>query len=212
MRTLAGLWPLTLVLALSACTADDAAGPAPTTTTTSADAVTTPSASPTPSPPAVDCATVTAAQQQLDDAFSDELSRLDIGRGDPRAQSVYALVTTTQGPEYYSAVLAAAPPELDADARVVLDYYQQLADRVGTIDTGDGSTEALTAAMSQLDDATVAIDASAADPTAGTAVVQAQERLQAAVGQACADSTAPSISTAPSTVSGSPSDDPATAG
>ena len=205
MRTLRGLRPLTLTLTLcltvAACSGDDGAAPAPTTTTTS-PVETTSTAPPATSVPAFDCGPVTAAQQQLDDAFADELSRLDIGRGDPRAQSVYALVTTTQGPEYYSAVLAAAPPELGDDARTVLDYYQQLADRVGTVDTGDGSTEALTAAMTRLDEATAGVD----DPTAGTAVVQAQERLQVAVGQACSGDTPAASATASPTGS-----DPATA-
>lgn len=194
-RLTLGLLAVGLVVpALAGCTSADAPVPAATTTTGSPDTAGA-TVSPTTATPAFDCATVGTAQQELDEAFTDELSRLDIGRGDPRAQSVYALVTTTQGPEYYSAVLAAAPPELGADAQSVLDYYQQLADRVGTVDTGDGSTEALTAAMTRLDDATAEVD----DPTAGTAVVEAQERLQAAVQQSCSGAET-------ATATGSPTD------
>lgn len=202
-RTLVGVWLGACALALVACSSDDDAAPAPTTTTTTPDTAssTSPTASPTDDVPAFDCPTVDTAQQQLDQAFADELSRLDIGRGDPRAQSVYALVTTTEGPEYYSAVLAAAPPELAADAQSVLDYYQRLADEVGTVDTGEGSTEDLTAAMTRLDDATAAID----DPSAGTAVVEAQERLQTAVQKSCSGSSAtetPSESSTATTTEG----------
>ncbi|WP_432486340.1 hypothetical protein [Kineococcus esterisolvens] len=174
--------------------------PAPTTTTvepTSSPVVT--STAPASPEPGFDCATVDTAQQELDRAFSTELERLDISRGDPRAQSVYALVTTEEGPAYYAAVLAAAPPELDDDAQLVLDYYQRLARAAGDLDPGTGSAADLTAAMTALDDAAAAVD----DPAAGTAVVQAQERLQAALERSCSGD--PTTSATASAPSGSPS-------
>ncbi|WP_432523834.1 hypothetical protein [Kineococcus sp. SYSU DK006] len=200
-RRAAGPAPLVLGLAalLAGCGGEDVPDPSPTTTTTrptgtatSAPATTT---SPSPTGPGFDCPSVDAAQSALDDAFAAELERLDIGRGDPRAQSVYVLVTTSEGPAYYAAVLAAAPPEQAADARLVLDYYQRLAARAGALDAGDGSSEDLVTAMDRLDEAAAAVST---DPAAGTQVVAAQERLQAAVEAACASPTA-STSTATST-------------
>lgn len=188
---------------LVACSDDDGAAPVPvpaatttgtgttTTATTSATTTTTaPSAatvtdSPTGIATTFDCASVEAAQQRLDDAYSGELERLDVGRGDPRAQSVYALVTTTEGSSYYASVLSAAPAELQPDARLVLGYYQRLATSAAQIDPGSGSAEDLHSAMTALDDASAAFD----DPaTTGSAVVDAQERLQAGVQRACTGS------------------------
>ncbi|NAZ76560.1 hypothetical protein GTQ99_14205 [Kineococcus sp. T13] len=194
--------PLAVGLAalLAGCGGEEAPDPSPTTTTTrpTGTATSSPSATASPSPtgPGFDCASVDAAQGALDDAFAAELDRLDIGRGDPRAQSVYVLVTTSEGPAYYAAVLAAAPPEQAADAQLVLDYYQRLAARAGALDAGDGSTEDLLTAMDRLDEAAAAVGA---DPAAGTRVVDAQERLQAAVEAACTSPTASATSTATGT-------------
>jgi hypothetical protein len=177
---------------LAGCGGSETPDPTPTTTTTTPTApVTTPvtasaSSGPTGSGPTFDCDRVEAAQDALDAAYAAELDRLGIGRGDAQAQSVLTLVTTAEGPAYYAAVLAAAPPELTPDAQAVLDYYQRLADRAGDLDAGSGSAEDLAAAMDRLDEATLAVT-----PDAGTAdrVVTTQERLQAAVEQDCARST-----------------------
>ncbi len=191
------------------CSGGDEASPAPATTTT-LEPTSSPAAStgtPTAPAPAFDCPVVQEAQEELDGAIGAELERLDVDRGDPRAQSVYALVTTREGPAYYAAVLAAAPPELDGDARLVLDYYRRLAQAAGPLDPGTGSTADLTAAVDALDRAAGAVD----DPAAGTAVVDAQERLQAALGRACSGGSA---TTSPATTSpgttGPATTDPAT--
>ncbi|WP_432512026.1 hypothetical protein [Kineococcus sp. SYSU DK001] len=195
---------------LAGCGADGSPDPAPTTTTTRPTATATGStspASPTSSGPGFDCTTVQAAQDALDEAYSAELDALDIQRGDPRAQSVFTVVTTTEGPVYYAAVLAAAPPGSLQDAQVVLDYYTRLATQVGTLDPGTGSADDLARAMSAIDDAGVVVNP---DPTAATTVVQAQERLQAAVERDCAGSTptqttqTPSASTPATTSPASP--------
>ncbi|WP_432535649.1 hypothetical protein [Kineococcus arenarius] len=171
------------VVLLTGCSGDDEViTPAPTTTTV--EPTSSPSGStstPQRSDPAFDCPAVRAAQDELDSAFTAELERLDVPRGDPRAQAVYALVTTEEGPAYYAAVLAAAPAELSGDAQLVLDYYQRLARAAGDLDPGTGSTADLTTAMAALDEATAAVD----DPAAGTDVVAAQERLQSALERSC---------------------------
>lgn len=183
---------MVLFALVAACGGDDAPDPSPTTTTTSptASPTTTPSEasdSPTATGPVFDCAPVQAAQQALDEAYGTELDELGIRRGDPRAQSVFTIVTTNQGPTYYAAVLAAAPPESSQDAQLVLDYYQRLSAQTGVVDPGTGSAEDLSTAMNALDDAGLAVNPDLAD---ATAVVDAQERLQAAVEAACAGSTA----------------------
>jgi len=187
-------------LLLAGCSADEPDTPDATTTTvppapaaTSAAAT----ASPTTSVPAFDCDAVDAAQDALDGAYAAELDRLDVHRGDPRAQSVYALVTTTQGPAYYAAVLAAAPQELHADAQLVLDYYQRLSAQVGDLDVDSGSAQALADAVDRLDDATVALDPTPAAGSGGTEVVAAQARLQAGVERSCSGSAATSTSSGP---------------
>ncbi len=197
------------VVALAGCSGDEVLTPAPTTTTvepTSSPSGTT--STPRQSEPAFDCPAVRAAQDELDSAFTAELERLDVPRGDPRAQSVYALVTTEQGPAYYAAVLAAAPDELSADARLVLDYYQRLALAAGDLDPGTGSAADLTAAMAALDDATAAVDGTAA----GTDVVAAQERLQGAVERSCSGDESPTATGTGSSTTGSaaPTGSPAT--
>ncbi|MEW1957841.1 hypothetical protein [Kineococcus sp. NPDC059986] len=184
---------------LAACGGGDAPDPSPTTTTVEPAPVssTSPSASPTSSGPVFDCASVQSAQKRLDDAYGTELDRLGIKRGDPRAQSVFTIVTTNEGPQYYAAVLAAAPPDATADAQVVLDYYTELATQVGTLDVGTGSAEDLGKAMDALDAAGAAVNP---DPSAATAVVQAQERLQADVDRECSGAS-PSSSSATSSPS-----------
>lgn len=173
---------------LAGCGGQDTPAPSPTTTTTSPTAPTTSSSasgsptSPTSTVPTFDCASVDAAQKTLDDAYAAELDRLGIGRGDSQAQSVLTLVTTTEGPEYYAAVLAAAPPEDSQDAQFVLDYYQRLATQAGDLSAGTGSAEDLAAAMDRLDDATLVVSP---DVDSATQVVAAQERLQAAVERDC---------------------------
>ncbi|NIZ89595.1 hypothetical protein [Kineococcus rubinsiae] len=192
----------TAVALLAGCSADEPDAPPATTTTvppSTAVASTPVTASPTTSVPAFDCAAVDTAQQELDRAYADELDRLDVHRGDPRAQSVYALVTTTQGPAYYSAVLTAAPAESREDAQLVLDYYERLSAQVGDLDVDSGTEEALGDAMDRLDDATVALDPS---PAGGTEVVAAQERLQAGVERSCSG---PGASSSPATSSPVPS-------
>ena len=203
-----------MVAASSACSEDAVEPPASTATTplaasSTAAATSTPTApaatssvatSPvvtTADVPAFDCPALDAAQQEMDEAFSSELDRLEVRRGDPRAQSVYALVTTREGPSYYAAVLTAAPPELTGDAALVLGYYQRLAVQAGGVDAGSGSTEDLTAAMSALDHAAAAVD----DPATGTEVVDAQERLRAAVERACSGPSASSTTSTTSTTS-----------
>lgn len=191
---------------LAGCGGSDSPDPAPTTTTTSPTAATTTSptssesVSPTSTGPTFDCASVDAAQKTLDDAYAAELSRLGIRRGDSQAQSVLTLVTTTEGPGYYAAVLAASPPEDSQDAQLVLDYYQRLAAQAGDLTAGSGSAEDLAVAMDRLDDATLVVspDANSADE-----VVAAQERLQAAVESACSgkSSSTSSSSTSTSTTS-----------
>lgn len=189
---------LAAAAAVGACGGGDGGepDPAPTTTTVEpAPVSTTSSPSATSSGPVFDCASVEAAQKALDDAYASELDRLGIKRGDPRAQSVFTIVTTNEGPEYYAAVLAAAPPDATADAQVVLDYYTQLATRAGTLDVGTGSAEDLGRAMDALDAAGAAVNP---DPSAATSVVQAQERLQADVDRECSGA-ATSTSTTSST-------------
>ncbi len=178
---------LVATAAVSACSVGDEPAPAPTTTTVQPGPVNTPSSSPTAtsSSPTFDCPSVQTAQAALDGAYGAELDRLGIDRGDPRAQSVFTLVTTDEAPEYYAAVLAAAPPEASDDARVVLDYYTQLASRVGTLDVGNGSVEELATAMAEIDAAGEAVNP---DLSAATAVVQAQERLQAQLDRDCSGS------------------------
>lgn len=177
--------------ALAGCGGDEAPDPSPTTTTTRpTDPVTASTASEsaataTSSGPAFDCPSVDAAQKTLDEAYAAELDRLGVGRGDAQAQSVLTLVTTTEGPGYYAAVLAAAPPADSGDARFVLDYYQRLAAQAGELDAGSGSAEDLAAAMDRLDDATVAVTP---DPATANQVVAAQERLQAALERDCSGS------------------------
>ncbi len=179
------------VLAAGCGSGDPDSPAAPTTTTAPASTTSTtpPPDSPTGTPGAdgeggVDCAAAQEAQQGLDDAYSARLDELGIGRGDPRAQTVYALVTTTEGPAYYSALAEAVPPELTGDAQRVLEYYEQVAAAVGEVDYGDGSRDALARAGEDLATATEGV---AGDPETGTAVVQAQERLQSEVQRACAD-------------------------
>ena len=209
-RSLLGLTGCALVAGplLLGCGGSDTPDPTPTTTTTTATVpATTPvtgptSSGPTSSAPAFDCASVDAAQDALDAAYAAELDRLGIGRGDAQAQSVLTLVTTTEGPAYYAAVLAAAPPAQSADAQAVLDYYQRLAARAGDLDAGSGSAEDLAAAMDRLDEATLAVSPDA--DTAGR-VVATQERLRAAVERDCADATA-----TPSGPTGSPAGPTAT--
>ena len=197
-RPLAVLWVLCAGALAAGCSGGGEAAPAPApATTTTLEPTSSPAAgtgTPTASAPAFDCPVVDAAQEQLDGAIGAELDRLDVDRGDPRAQSVYALVTTREGPAYYAAVLAAAPPELGEDARLVLDYYRRLALAAGPLDPGTGSTADLTAAVTALDRAAGAVD----DPAAGAAVVDAQERLQAALGRACSGGSA---TTSPATTS-----------
>ncbi|MFD0484635.1 hypothetical protein ACFQ46_18740 [Kineococcus sp. GCM10028916] len=190
---------------LAGCGGGDSPDPAPTTTTRSPTETTTSPASavtesPTSSGPTFDCASVDAAQKTLDDAYAAELSRLGIRRGDSQAQSVLTLVTTTEGPGYYAAVLAASPPEESQDAQLVLDYYQRLAAQAGDLTAGSGSAEDLAAAMDRLDDATLAVSP---DANSAAQVVSAQERLQAAVEDACssgsnANPSNPSSSPSPS--------------
>jgi len=195
-------------LLLSGCS-DDAPPPpdAATTTVPPSPAATSAAAtaSTTTSVPGFDCHAVDAAQDALDGAYAAELNRLGVHRGDPRAQSVYALVTTTHGPAYYAAVLAAAPRELQADAQLVLDYYQRLLEQVGDLTVDSGSEKALADAMDRLDDATVALDPSPAADAGGTQVVAAQARLQAAVERACSGGGAGSSSATTSPSSPAPS-------
>ena len=184
---------------LVGCGGGDSPDPAPTTTTRSPTETTTSPASsgtqsPTSSGPTFDCASVDAAQKTLDDAYAAELSRLGIRRGDSQAQSVLTLVTTTEGPGYYAAVLAASPPEESQDAQLVLDYYQRLAAQAGDLTAGSGSAEDLAAAMDRLDDATLVVSP---DANSAARVVAAQERLQAAVEGACSGA-GPSSSPSPS--------------
>jgi len=197
-------------LLVAGCSADEPDAPdASTTTVPPAPAATSAAAtaSPTTSEPAFDCGAVDAAQDALDAAYAAELDRLDVHRGDPRAQSVYALVTTTQGPAYYAAVLAAAPQELRADAQLVSDYYRRLSAQVGDLDVDSGSEQALADAMDRLDDATVALEPTPAAGAGGTEVVAAQARLQAGVERACSGTGATSSSASPS--SSGPSSAPA---
>jgi hypothetical protein len=190
-----------VALLAAGCSRDAPPAPDASTTTvppspaaTSAVATTTP----TESVPAFDCDAVDAAQDALDGAYAAELDRLDVHRGDPRAQSVYALVTTTQGPAYYAAVLEAAPQELRADAQLVLDYYRRLSEQVGDLEVDSGSEQVLADAVDRLDDATVALEASPAAGTGGTDVVAAQSRLQSGVERSCSGPDAPSPSPTPS--------------
>ncbi len=186
---------------LAGCGEAQTPDPSPTTTTTTPTATPTTSpaettGTPTSSGPGFDCATVQAAQKALDDAYAAELDELGIRRGDPRAQSVFTIVTTNEGPTYSAAVLAAAPPEQTPDAQFVLDYYQRLAARAGTLDTGTGSAEDLAAAMTALDDATLVVNP---DPATATQVIEAQERLQAAVERDCSNTTATATATGTAT-------------
>ncbi len=187
-----------LVLTGAGCSEQELPGPAPTTTTVEPTLSPEPGTSaPTATTPAFDCSAVRSAQEELDGAFAAELERLDVPRGDPRAQSVYALVTTQEGPSYYASVLAAAPPELAEDARLVLDYYERLAQEAGDLTPATGSTADLTAAVEELDRAAGTV----ADPAAGTAAVEAQERLQTALARSCdedADGATPSGTATPS--------------
>ena len=180
---------MALTALLVACGGEDVPDPSPTTTTTSATTPTTTPAEattgPTQTAPAFDCGPVQEAQQALDEAYGTELDELGIRRGDPRAQSVFTIVTTNQGPAYYAAVLAAAPPESSQDAQRVLDYYQRLSAQTGVVDPGTGSAEDLATAMTALDEAGLVVNPDLAD---ATAVVDAQERLQAAVEAACTGS------------------------
>ena len=184
---------------LMGCGGSDSPDPSPTTSSPTATPTTsapgTGSGSPTSSGPTFDCGSVEAAQKALDEAYAAELDRLGIGSGDAQAQSVLTLVTTTEGPAYYAAVLAAAPPQDSQDAQLVLDYYQRLAARAGDLDAGSGSAADLTAAMDRLDEATLAVNP---DANSASQVVAAQERLQAAVASDCSGS-----STATSSPSGS---------
>ncbi len=182
-----------VVVGATGCGSADPDSPAAPTTTTAPASTPVTSSAPAGSPTAttgtdgeggVDCAAAQEAQQELDEAYSAQLDELGIGRGDPRAQTVYALVTTTEGPDYYSALAAAVPPELADDARRVLEYYEQVAAAVGEVDYGDGSRDALARAGNDLAAATEGV---VGDPETGTAVVQAQERLQSEVQRACAD-------------------------
>ncbi|MEZ0165331.1 hypothetical protein AB2L27_11235 [Kineococcus sp. LSe6-4] len=206
---LTALVAVTALTGLAACGGGDEPDPAPTTTTvTPTSTPTTPGtsapATATSSGPGADCGAIRSAQAELDAAYDSELERLDIGRGDPRAQTVFTIVTTTEGPEYYADVLDAAPPQAQDDAQVVLDYYTRLAERVGTLEAGTGSAEDLARAMDALD------AARDPDPSAATEVVQAQERLQAEIERACAGTPADaSPSEAPSQ---SPSGSPTTTG
>ncbi|WP_380173891.1 hypothetical protein ACFEMC_04125 [Kineococcus sp. DHX-1] len=191
---------LAAAAAVGACSGGGEPDPAPTTTTVEPAPVSTTSASPaaTSSGPVFDCVSVQAAQTALDDAYASELDRLGIKRGDPRAQSVFTIVTTNEGPEYYAAVLAAAPPDATADAQVVLDYYTKLATQAGTVDVGTGSAEDLGKAMDALDAAGAAVNP---DPSAATSVVQAQERLQADVDRECSGAATSTGTSSPSTTS-----------
>ncbi|NAZ81421.1 hypothetical protein GTR02_06285 [Kineococcus sp. R8] len=195
-----------LAALVAGCSGDEPeAAPATTTTTPPASAVTSAAGtvSPTTTAPAFDCGAVDTARTALDDAYARELDRLDVDRGDPRAQSVYALVTTAQGPAYYTAVLAAAPADLRADAQVVLDYYERLSQQVGVLDVADGSERALADAVDRLDDATLALDPSPAATAGASDVVVAQERLEAGVERSCSgpDAASPTSSapTSPAT-------------
>ncbi|MCI2238607.1 hypothetical protein MO973_44565 [Paenibacillus sp. TRM 82003] len=186
-----------LVLVGSGCSGDEVPGPAPTTTTVEPTLSPTPgTAGSTTTSPAFACSAVQSAQEELDGAFAAELERLDVPRGDPRAQSVYALVTTEEGPSYYASVLAVAPPELAEEARLVLDYYERLAQEAGDLAPATGSAADLAAAVAELDRAVAAVD----DPAAGTAAVEAQERLQTALTRSCsgeADDATPSGTATP---------------
>jgi len=184
-RALATLLGVGAVL-LAGCGGSEAPDPAPTTTTTTpTTSPSTATQSPTSSGPSFDCASVRTAQDALDEAYSAELDEVGIRRGDPQAQSVLTIVTTNEGPTYYAAVLAAAPPDASADAQAVLDYYQRLAEAAGPLDVGTGSAEDLAAAMDALDDATLSVNP---DASAAAEVVAAQERLQAAVEADCSAS------------------------
>ncbi|MFB9376010.1 hypothetical protein ACFFKU_16140 [Kineococcus gynurae] len=134
----------------------------------------------------LDCAAVASAQRVLDEEFSRTLDELGISRGDPRAQSVYALVTVQDGPDYYAAVVDAADAEHLPDARLVQAYFARLAAAAGDVSLGDGSTQALTAALDRLDEAGASL--AGTDPAApsGADAVAAQQRLQQAVDTACA--------------------------
>ncbi|GAA4988873.1 hypothetical protein [Kineococcus glutinatus] len=179
--TAAGL----LLLAATGCTGGDPGGTATTSApqaapTTSAGGV-APAGTDPPTAQAtavdVDCAAVSRAREDLDDAISDELDRLGVGRSDVRAQAVSALVTTQRGPDYYAAVVAATAAGTRADAELVLGYYRRLAAEVGALDVGSGAAAELAAAMQRVDSATAAAE----DP----AVLLAQERVQAAIERAC---------------------------
>jgi hypothetical protein len=199
-----------VALLVAGCSGGEPDAPEASTTTVPPSPAATSAAataSPTTSVPAFDCQAVDAAQDALDGAYAAELDRLDVHRGDPRAQAVYALVTTTQGPAYYAAVLAAAPEELRADAQQVLDYYRRLSAQVGDLTVDSGSERALADAMDRLDDATVALDPSPAAGSGGSQVVAAQERLQAGVERSCAGAGA-----TPTSSGASPTSSTATAG
>ena len=198
-------------LLVAGCSGEEPDAPDAGTTSVPPSPATTSAAvtgSPTTSVPGFDCDAVDAAQDALDGAYAAELDRLDVHRGDPRAQSVYALVTTTQGPAYYAAVLAAAPEELRGDAQQVLDYYRRLSAQVGDLDVDSGSEQALADAMDRLDEATVTLDPSPAAGTGGGAeVVAAQARLQAGVERSCTGpgaSASPTASPTSATTSGGP--------
>ena len=190
-RPPAPLTALPLALALTGCTAsppaqDHATVPPTAPSSTSSTEATAGTAA--PSAPAstgdsgavpatgVDCERAEAAKDALDEAIREEMSRLGVRSGDPRAPSVATLVTTLRGKEYYAALVDATSGEPRDDARLALGYYESLATQAGFLDVGSGSAADIAAALAR-------VDALGADP----AVVAAQQRVAQEVEAACAD-------------------------
>ncbi|PPK92046.1 hypothetical protein CLV92_1179 [Kineococcus xinjiangensis] len=178
---------LALALVLTGCTGSPAVPPeGPGTSTGASPTATDGTAGPSPSTSAgdptstpatgVDCERVEAAKDALDAAVREEMDRLDVGRDDPRAPSVAALVTTMRGQEYYAALVDATDGALRADARLAMDYYESLAAQVGSVDVGTGGAAEIAAALER-------VDALGADPD----VVAAQQRVAQEVELACSD-------------------------
>lgn len=101
-----------------------------------------------------DCGAVAAAQQDLNDASGEELSRLGIDRTDARAFTVTLVVASRQAAEYWSAVSNAATPELDPaqrrDLELVSGYWGAIDAELDAIQFESSSPAAVQQAADEL--------------------------------------------------------------
>lgn len=174
------------VVVTAGCTGDDGpdgdASPTPTANVTSA---TTTDDGP------FDCAAVAAAQQELGDATADELERLGIDRGDPRAFTVTLIVASQQAAQYWADVAEAARPSLDdglsRDVELVAGYWSAIDGELDALQVTDSSEAAIQQAATDL----AAI--SSRHPQADLA--PAQQRVQDVLADTCGTEPAPAPAT-----------------